>query len=260
MRKAGTSVFLALSVCILFLASVTMAEEAAGFANKFKLSDKSAGFGLKSSTRDIEFDSGETMEAEQLLFLLRGQVLVSENIDAYILLGLGSVEVSDFNLTYEELPFTVVGKSFDGGSGLAWGGGAEYTMPKTLFDVTTAIGFQLLYFTSEMDSSIGAPLNVEGSLTERVKWLEYGLEASISKTFGKLEPYGGVGITKVSGKMEGEETIGSLSGTESKDFSESDLFGAFGGVNYSISESLLINAEMRLIDEAAFVVSAQWSF
>ncbi len=252
--KAIMMFVLMLNICILPFADVAEVDETAGF-----IGDKSVGFGLKSSTRDIEFDSGLTLEAKQLLFLLDGEMKINEYTDVYVLLGLGSLELSDFELTYDELPFTVTSGSFDGSSGFAYGGGVRYVMPITFYDAEIVLNPYLIYFASDVSSALGPPLNIDGTLTQTAKWMEYGLKASVSRTFDRLEPYGGIGLTKISGKMEGEETLGALSGTDSKDFSESDLFGVFGGVNYKPSDNLLINGELRFIDETAFTVSARWN-
>ena len=65
--------------------------------------------------------------------------------------------------------------------------------------------------------------NTDGIFFQEGKWIEYEVLARVTyQGNDKFRPYGAVGVSSVSGKIRGEETIGELTGTESKVFHSSE--------------------------------------
>jgi hypothetical protein len=224
---------------------------------------KDVGLRYTSISRDIEFDDGQTQEAEAQLFLINATLQASERVKFPISVGLGSFDVDYNELTFDGLPFTIVSRTgFSGDSSFAFAGGVEYRI-YTPSDYNYAVDLlgQVLYFqTGSDDRSFTLP-NLSGTFSQEGRWLEYELGARfIYEGSDKLRPYAGISISIVDGGIDGEETVGALSGSESKNFDNSDLFGASLGIDFKPSANIGIGLEVKLVSQTSFGVTIKYVF
>lgn len=225
---------------------------------------KDVGLEYISIQRDIEFGSGQTLEAEAELFLVSATLQGSERTKFSISAGLGSFDVDYDELAFDQLPFTIISRTgFSGDSKFACAGGVEYRIRESSnYNWGVDLIGRILYFRtgSSDDRSITLP-NLSGTFSQKGEWIEYELGTRvIYEGIDKLKPYAGISISSVDGNIEGEETVGALAGRESKDFENSDLFGALLGIDYRPSDRVGIRCEAELVSQTSFALTVRYLF
>ncbi len=178
------------------------------------------GFEYNSVERDMKVEEsrfGGDASSERLL--LQGLYGVTPFTDLSLRIGMADLETSR--------------RGFNGDPGIAFGGGARWTLFQT-GDLRVGIGFQFLQFFSRDG----------GSQTPRVTWTE--LESFFGGSFQGMErftPYFGIAFSKAQGKLKGGSTIRS-----------DDLVGLFVGAEFLIFQNYYLMTEARIIDENALML------
>lgn len=219
-----------------------------------------------SIQRDVESGGGETQEAEAGIYLLNVDLQEVDRFKFSLSVGAGSLDLNYDELTYDDLIFTVCDKAgFSGGTGFACAGGVECRICEFSqygFDITGRI----LYFRtgSEIRSLSSDPSNTElskGTFSKKGKWLEYELGARlIYEGINKVRPYAGVNASRIEGSIDGEEIIGNLVDSESKSFDSSELFGAFLGIDFMLSDKIEAGCLVNLLSQTSYTVSLKYVF
>ncbi len=219
-----------------------------------------------SIQRDVESGGGELQEAEACIYLLTVDLQEVDRFKFSLSVGAGSLDLNYDELIYDDLVFTVCDKAgFSGGTGFACGGGVEcriWEFSQCGFDITGRV----LYFStgSETRNLTSDPSNTElskGTFSKKGKWIEYELGARLTyEGINKFRPYAGVNVSMVDGSINGEEVIGNLVDSESKSFDSSDLFGAFLGIDFMLSDKIEAGCFANLVSQTSYTVSLKYVF
>ncbi len=130
------------------------------------------------------------------------------------------------------------------GSGTGYGIGVKATVHEIPKTAKVGVGLQMMSFSTK-HTLTGTDITID--------WLEYDIFAGGSYlALGELVPYGGLVLSKVDGKAKW--TGGSST------FNEDSTVGIFLGGDFKINDQLKAGAELRLINETSFALSASYMF
>lgn len=193
---------------------------------------KSVGLNLSYSEMDLEESilgiSIDIDEVESFAYLFNLGYGISDNLDAYLRLGLTDIEYEDF----------------DGSSEFAYGFGMKFTISQQ--DSMTFGGlFQILW--SEADDTI---------LGIKTEYEAYEIQIAVGPTYDMdgISIYGGPFLHFVDGEIE-------YAGVITSDIEQESEFGGYVGLNAELTESANWQIELQFTGDAYAICSGiGWKF
>ncbi len=173
-----------------------------------------------------------------------------------------------------------------------WGGGKlSQLMGTSDWDVFYGAGFKAVFFESgDFKAGVDLQYNVytldsevlfynwfyvdetgtyfDRHILDETETTEYHLAVIFSKSNPTFSPYGGIKLSAYETEYEGRSWIydgfvsPAFSQTQMWDFTMEgqDMLGFFAGVDYAVTDMFHINAEVRVVDEAALTIFHSWKF
>jgi len=203
--------------------------------------------GLESERFKDRFDRDEVRSQRYLAKLIYG---LTDHVNLFAKGGTGALDVT---------PGTDDGSSdFEGDSRLAIGGGVRFETHRlaSLAGCRLFTVLQWLQFSSEGEF-LREHTYKDWTWEERIetcyRWRELGAAVGLGRDFRKVSVYAGLGLTRVTGTVDREQFVlsedSSMKVGEGKEtFDQGPGAGLFLGLDYTVSGTLQLSTEYRLVD------------
>jgi hypothetical protein len=183
--------------------------------------------------------------------MLKATFGVSSTWDIFAKLGYADADIED-NYVTAGVPQK---EEYDGDSDIAFGIGAKGCLsgcggsgPQVMVDG------QYLFYTVDTDVTFGGiPLT---GYTSETDFTELQIAVYGVWTVGTFKPYAGAKYSTV--ELENTANIPSIMESWVITYEEADSFGVFAGADYEVNSNLSFNAELRVVDETAISLGANW--